>query len=249
MIFNFFNQIFRRTNFWESVTERKLPVQLWNFHQGSYTPQEHHPSDRIFGQMPECDFFFFLLYFRNSGYYTWSNPHQLPRETLWRGRVRTWVWFLPPTSVGIVTENPLTGRKANKCLKVLRSINNNTKHSALMILQIFNPLNHTWAISRPPRGHQRCFCPNQPFCQDEDYFAYFELAESLSKSSKCSELKSNSPFLGDVRLIKVVSEFSFGHWKGHIFVSKHGHFCQKCPSLHAQKGISGTRTKILRPLL
>ena len=161
MIFNFFKQIFRRTHFWESVTERKLPVQLWNFHQGSYTPQEHHPSDRIFGQMPECDFFFFLLYFRNSGYYTWSNPHQLPRETLWRELVRTWVWFLPPTSVGIVTENPLTGRKAKK----------------------------------------------------------------LSKSRKCSELKSKSPFLGDVRLIKVVSEFSFGHWKCHFFVPEHGHFC------------------------
>ena len=63
MIFNFLNKIFRRTHFGESVTERKLPVQLWNFHQGSYTPQEHHPSDRIFGQIPKYDFFCFLLYF------------------------------------------------------------------------------------------------------------------------------------------------------------------------------------------
>ena len=71
MIFHFFKKIFRRTYFWESVTERKIPVQLWNLQQGSYTPQEHHPSDRMFGQMPKCDFFFFLLYFCNSGYYTW----------------------------------------------------------------------------------------------------------------------------------------------------------------------------------
>ena len=171
MIFNFFNKIFRRTHFWESVTERKLPVQLWNFHQGSYTPQEHHPSDRIFGQIPKYDFFFFLLYFCNNGHYTWSNPHQLPRETLWRELVRTWVWFLPPTSVGIVTENPLTGRKAKKCPEVLRNINNNTKHSALMVLPIFTPLIHAWAISRPPRGQKRYFGPIQPFCQAEDCFA------------------------------------------------------------------------------
>ena len=110
-------------------------------------------------------FSFSLLYFCNSGYYTWSNPHQLPRDTLWRGRVRTWVWLLPPTSVGIVTENPLTGRKANKCPKVLRNTNNNTKHSALMILPIFNLLNHTWAISRPPRGHKCCFAPKCPFAR------------------------------------------------------------------------------------
>ena len=34
-----------------------------------------------------------------------------------------------------------------------------------------------------------------------------------------------------------------------FFVPEYGHFCQKCPSLHAQNGISGARLKILRPLL
>ena len=34
-----------------------------------------------------------------------------------------------------------------------------------------------------------------------------------------------------------------------FFVPDYGHFCQKCPSLRAQNGISGALTKILRPLL
>ena len=96
-----------------------------------------------------------------------------------------WVSFIPPTSVGIVTENPLTGRKAKKCPKVLRNINNNTKHFALMVLPIFNPLNHTWAISGPPRSQKRYYGPEEPFCKEEDYFAYFVMAENPSKSGKC----------------------------------------------------------------
>ena len=45
-------KIFRRTHFWVLVTERKLPVHMWNFHQDSYTPQKHHHIDRIFGWWP-----------------------------------------------------------------------------------------------------------------------------------------------------------------------------------------------------
>ena len=45
--------------------------------------------------------------------------------------------------------------------------------------------------------------------------------------------KAISSFLGDVGLIKVVLEFSFGHPKCHFFVPENGHFWQKCPFLHA----------------
>ena len=104
MIFNFVNKIFRRTHFGESVTERKLSVQLWNFHQGSYTPQEHHSSDRIFGQIPKYDFFFCLLYFCNSGHYTWSNPHQLPKENSLSNCGTFTRALIPPRNTTLVTE-------------------------------------------------------------------------------------------------------------------------------------------------
>ena len=34
-----------------------------------------------------------------------SKLPQLPRETLWTGWIRSWVWPTPPTSAHIVTEN------------------------------------------------------------------------------------------------------------------------------------------------
>ena len=105
-----------------------------------------------------------------------------------------------------------------------------------MVLPIFNPLKQTWAISGPPRGQKRHFGPKQPFCQGKDYFAYFELAENPSKSGKCFELKSNSPFLGDVGLIQVVSELSFGHPKCHFWARKGGHFWQKWPFSGTKNG-------------
>ena len=37
------------------------------------------------------------------------------------------------------------------------------------------------------------------------------------------------PFLGNVGLIKVVSEIFFGHPKYRFWPRKDGHFCQKCP--------------------
>ena len=55
------------------------------------------------------------------------------------------------------------------------------------------------------------------------------------KTDKTLISRWNPSFLGDVGLIKVVSEFSFGHPKCHFFVPEYGHFCQKCPYLRAQK--------------
>ena len=60
-------------------------------------------------------------------------------------------------------------------------------------------------------------------------------AYNPSKSSKRLKSKAIPSFLGDVGLIKVVLEFSFGHPKCHFLVPEYGHFWQKCPSLRAQK--------------
>ena len=43
------------------------------------------------------------------------------------------------------------------------------------------------------------------------------------------------PFLGVVELIKVVSEFSFGHPKCHFWALENGHFWQKCSLLGTKK--------------
>ena len=61
------------------------------------------------------------------------------------------------------------------------------------------------------------------------------MAENQPKSGKHLKPKTIPSFLGDVGLIKVPKEFLFGHPKCHFFVPEYGHFCQKCPSLCAQK--------------
>ena len=61
--------------------------------------------------------------------------------------------------------------------------------SLLMALTIFNPLNRTWAISTPPRCQKGYFGPEQPLCQGEDYFAYFEFAKNPTKNGKCLKPK------------------------------------------------------------
>ena len=76
-----------------------------------------------------------------------------------------------------------------------------------MALPIFNPLHHTWAIPAPPRGPNGYFGPEQASWQGEVCFAYLELAENPFKSDKCLKPKAISSFLGDVGLLKVVSEF------------------------------------------
>ena len=106
--------------------------------------------------------------------------------------------------------------------------------SLLMALTIFNPLNRTWAISRPPRSQKGYFGLKQPFCQGEDYFAYFEFAKNPTKSGKCLKPKVIPSFLGDVGHIKVVSEFSFGHPKCHFGHVKMGTF-YKSAHIQVQK--------------
>jgi len=55
------------------------------------------------------------------------------------------------------------------------------------------------------------------------------------KSRERLKSKAIPSFLGDVGLIKVVSEFSSGHPKCHFWAHKDGHFCQKCPYLGTKK--------------
>ena len=65
------------------------------------------------------------------------------------------------------------------------------------------------------------------------------------KSRKRLKSKAIPSFLGDVGLIKVVSEFSSGHPKCHFWARKDGHYCRKCPSLPAQKWLLGCPNKHL----
>ena len=46
------------------------------------------------------------------------------------------------------------------------------------------------------------------------------------KSGKCLKSKAILSILGEVALIKVVSEFGFGHLKCQFCAHKNGHFCQ-----------------------
>ena len=107
----------------------------------------------------------------------------------------------------------------------LKNINNNEKHSAKLVLSIFNPLHHTRDFLASFRGQHDYFGVKQAFWQREDNFAYFEMAENPSKSGKHLKLKSIPSFLGDVWLIKVLSEFLFRHPKCHFWARKNGHFC------------------------
>ena len=89
----------------------------------------------------------------------------------------------------------------------LKNINNNEKHSAKLVISIFNPLQHTRDFLASSRGQHDYFGVKQAFWQREDNFAYFEMAENPSKSGKRLKLKSIPSILRDVGIIKVVSEF------------------------------------------
>ena len=99
---------------------------------------------------------------------------------------------------------------------------------------IFNPMNRTWAIPAPPRGPNGHFGPEQASWQGEDCFAYFEFVENPFKSGKCLKPKAYSSFIGDVGLIKVGSEFSFGHPKCRFLYPNMGTFA-KCAHLYMPK--------------
>ena len=117
----------------------------------------------------------------------------------------------------------------------LKNINNNAKHSAKLVILIFNPLHHAWGFFAPPRDQNDYFGLKQPSWQREDNFAYFEMAGNPSKSGKRFKLNSIPSFLGDVGLIKMVSEFSFGHSKCPFLYPKVGNLAKvpifACPKM------------------
>ena len=124
----------------------------------------------------------------------------LPGETLWMEWGTAWVSFIPPTSVGIVTENPLTGRKAQKCPQALQEHQKQYQtlcRDGSTIIQPFAP--HLGHFSSP-RGPNCYFWLKLPLCRGEDYFAYFDLAKIASKSGKCLKPKAILSFLGMLEL-------------------------------------------------
>ena len=70
-----------------------------------------------------------------------------------------------------------------------------------------------------------------------------KLAENPSKSGKRLKPRAIISFLGNIGLIKVVSEFLFGDPKCHFWARNEGHYCRKCLSLHAQKWLFGCPNK------
>ena len=108
----------------------------------------------------------------------------------------------------------------------LKNINNNAKHSAKLVILIFNPLHHTWGFFAPSRGQNDYFGLKQPSWQRENNFANFEMAGNPSKSGKRFNLNSIPSFLGDIGIIKVVSEFSFLHSKCYFLYRKVGNLAK-----------------------
>ena len=131
----------------------------------------------------------------------------------------------------------------------LKNINNNAKHSAKLVILIFNPLHHPRAFFAPPRGQNDYFGLKQPSWQRKDNFANFEMSEKPSKSGKRFKPNSIPPFLGDFGCIKVVSDFSFEHPKCHFWARENVHFCQIAHFWVQKNGTLSGQTKILRPLL
>ena len=144
---------------------------------------------------------------------------------------------------------PLLGERPKSAQMCLKNINNNEKHSAKLVISIFNPLHHTRDFFASSRGPNDYFGPRQPFWKSFLNFAYFEMAKNPSKSGKRIKLKSIPSFLGDVWLIKVLSEFLFGHSKCHFFVPKSGQSGKSAHFCVPKNGILGAGTKILRALL
>ena len=120
MIFTFRRLIFSDSKPKASVTERNTLVYMVSHEVEPYTPHEYHPFDRIFEERGKMDFPHFLVFYLARWFHMLLNPHQLPKETMWLA----WNYFgVPPymcTGVTLVTENPFTGRKAQKCPNVLK---------------------------------------------------------------------------------------------------------------------------------
>ena len=185
------------------IFECRLPKETSLSIWGTFTMFPIPPSSttlvtEFFEERGKMDFPHFLVFYLARWFHMLLNPHQLPKQTIWYA----WNYFgVPPymcTGVTLVTENPFTGRKAQKCPNVLKEHNNNVKHSAKLVIPIFNPLHHTRDFFASSRGPNDYFGPRQPFWKSFLNFAYFEMAKNPSKSGKRIKLKSIPSFLGDV---------------------------------------------------
>ena len=79
-----------------------LPGKPWG---GSLYPPQTSPRWQNFSWYSgKVIFFRFLFFSWIRRFHLRSYPPQLPRETLWRWWIRPLLLFIPPTSVGIMTE-------------------------------------------------------------------------------------------------------------------------------------------------
>ena len=112
-------------SFGSLIFECRLPKETSLSIWGTFTMFPIPPSSttlvtEFFEERGKMDFPHFLVFYLARWFHMLLNPHQLPKQTIWYA----WNYFgVPPymcTGVTLVTENPFTGRKAQKCPNVLK---------------------------------------------------------------------------------------------------------------------------------
>ena len=118
-------QFFCKKSFGPLIFECRLPKETSLSIWGTFTMFPIPPSSttlvtEFFEERGKMDFPHFLVFYLARWFHMLLNPHQLPKQTIWYA----WNYFgVPPymcTGVTLVTENPFTGRKAQKCPNVLK---------------------------------------------------------------------------------------------------------------------------------
>ena len=118
--FNFSSWILSASPHIAPVTERNTldyMVLVWGV---CYTPHKCYPCDRIFFRECKNRFLGFLLLISDLMLAIFTKTSSVTKRNIMDGVKRWWVWPTPPTSAHIVTENPLTGTKDQKCLTALQ---------------------------------------------------------------------------------------------------------------------------------
>ena len=153
MISDFWSQSLTDMKPGAPVTESNILSFMGVYEVVSHTPHEHHHCDRIFGQRPNCDFSSFLSFFSGQRLPYMIKPSSVTKRNNMEGVVKCMGMVYTPHQCWY------SDRKSpylEKSWKVSEGTSGTwitiPNTSLLMALTIFNPLNRTWAISRPPRG-------------------------------------------------------------------------------------------------
>ena len=86
MISNFRSQSPTDTKPGAPVTETNILTYMGGYEVVPHTPHEHHPSDRIFGQRPKCDFSSFPLVFLD-----WLVPYMIKPSSVTKRNIMDWI--------------------------------------------------------------------------------------------------------------------------------------------------------------